>query len=71
MITTTPPNFDSKKWEKLLKINLCQGDKLEALKVIQNKYLPRDILDFKARIILGKTQFNDEIAHWTKKYSTH
>ena len=65
-----PPIFDSKKMDekKLIRIKLCQGDELEALKAIQNKFLPRKVLNFKARIILGKTQFNDQCAQWTKEY---
>ena len=63
-----PPNFDSKKWEKLIRIKLCQGDELEVLKVIKSKYVQWGVLDFKTRTILGKTQFNDQLAHWTKEY---
>ena len=38
--------------------------KKECLQRFQNKYLPRSLLDFKARLILGKTQFNNSMAHW-------
>ena len=34
-------------------------------------HLPRYILDFKAIIILGKTQFNSQLAHWTNEYTYH
>ena len=53
-----------------LKIKLCKGKEREILKSIQNTYLPRYILDFKARLILGKTQANSQLAHWTNEYTS-
>ena len=50
--------------EKLKTKNVCQGEIRNAYKGFQNKYLPRSLLDFKARLILGKTQFNNSLAHW-------
>ena len=65
-----PPNFESEKWEKILKVKFCKGKEKEILKSIQNTYLPRYILDFKARLILGKTQSNSQLVHWANKYTS-
>ena len=66
----TPPQFDSEKWEKILKIKFCKGKEKEILKSIQNTHIPRYILDFKARLILGKTQANSQLAFWTTEYTS-
>ena len=59
------PTYDTKSWCKKLKTSeICRGER-NANKAIQNKYLPRQLLDFKAPIILGKTQFNHSLAQWT------
>ena len=52
---------------KILKVRVCKGKEKEILKSIQNLYIPRHILDFKARLILGKTQSNSQLAHWTNE----
>ena len=39
-------------------------------KSIQNCHLPRYIAVFKASIILGKLQFNSQLAHWTNEYTS-
>ena len=69
-MTNMSPQFDSEKWEKILKVKLCKGNEFKVLKSIHNIHLPRYILDFKARIILGKTQFNSQLAHWTNEYTS-
>ena len=66
----SPPQFESEKWEKILKTKFCKGKEREILKSIQNTYLPRYILDFKARLILGKTQSNSQLAQWTNEYTS-
>ena len=55
---------------KLLKTKFCKGKEREILKSIQNTNLPRYILDFKARLILGKTKSNSQLAHWTNEYTS-
>ena len=65
-----PPSFDSEKWEKILKVKFCEGKGKETLKSIQNKHIPRYILDFKARLILGKTQSQSQLAYWTTEYTS-
>ena len=66
----TLPSFDSEKWEKILKVKFCDGKGKETLKSIQNPHIPRYILDFKARLILGKTQSNSQLAFWTPEYTS-
>ena len=51
--------------KKLHTSEICQGEVRNAYKSIQNKYLPRQLLDFKARLVLGKTQFNHSLSKWT------
>ena len=70
MTNMYPPNLTQKNVKKILKIKLCKGNEVEVLKSIQNIHLPRYILDFKARIILGKTQFNSQLEHWTNAYTS-
>ena len=59
------PTYDIEVWKIKLNTNeICQGEVVNAYKLLQNKYLPRQLLDFKARLILGKTQFNYSLSKW-------
>jgi hypothetical protein len=62
------PIYDTGKWSKKLNTSeICQGEIRNAYKSIQNKYLPRQVLDFKARLVFGKTQFDHSLAQWTQE----
>ena len=62
------PIYNIEVWRKKLNTDeICQGEVRNAYKLLQNKYLPRQLLDFKARIVMGKTQFNYTLSKWTKE----
>ena len=65
MTTTHPPKYNAKKWEQIPGVQICDGDVLEAYKSIQNKFLHKQILDYKAKLIFGKTWINCQLAHWS------
>ena len=51
-------------WEGKIKTKLCKGEVLNAYRGLQNIYFPKNLLDMKLRLLLGKTQFNDRLCHW-------
>ena len=54
----------SKRWNKRLSINTISESLIKhSLKLIYNKCIPHKYGDLKARITLGKTQFNNQLAH--------
>ena len=51
-------NYNKDKWIKLLKTNrICTSEILSGYRNMHTRYFPRQLLDFKTRLLLGKTQF--------------
>ena len=60
---------DNAKWETIFDTPICQSITVQALTNLNCKFLNNDILDMKARLLLGKTQFYSQISKWDKSVS--
>ena len=61
-------DYNLNKWiDKLGTDKLCTSEVLAGYRNMQAKNFPRQLLDFKARLLLGKTQFGKTIAKWSSQ----
>ena len=67
LLRTLPPITNcrlSERWNKRLKTNTLDDNLVKhGLKLIYNRWIPHKYGDLKARIILAKTQFNNQLSH--------
>ena len=61
---------DNAKWETIFDTPICQSITVQALTNLNCKFLNNEILDMKARLLLGKTQFYSQICKWDKGVSS-
>ena len=45
--------------------HICEKEIQAGYRNMQTKYFPKQLLDFKARLLLGKTQFGKALAKWS------
>ena len=51
-------NYNRNRWTKLLGTNhICENEIHAGYRNMQPRYFPKQLLDFKARLLLRKTQF--------------
>ena len=61
MVEKWQTRFDTKK--------ICQSEAQNCYRGFQTKAFPRNMLDFKARLILGKSQFGKSLSKWDQEVS--
>ena len=61
-------DFNINKWIKLLRTNrICESEIQAGYRNMQTRLFPRQLLDLKIRLLLGKTQFGKTLAKWSSQ----
>ena len=61
-------DFNREKWIKLLRTNrICESEIQAGYRNMQTRLFPRQLLDLKIRLLLGKTQFGKTLAKWSSQ----
>ena len=59
-------NYNKDRWISILKTNrICESEILAGYRNMQTRNFPRQLLDFKTRLLMGKTQFGKTLAKWS------
>ena len=65
--TPVKVNYNINRWKKKLRTNnICESESISGYRGIKTKIFPRQLLDFKARPLLGKTQFGKTLHQMDK-----
>ena len=59
-------NYNKDRWTNMLKTNIiCESEIIAGYRNMQTRYFPKQLLDFKTRLLMGKTQFGKTLAKWS------
>ena len=66
--TPVKVNYNIDRWKKKLRTNnICESEIISGYRGMQTKIFPREFLDFKARLLLGKTKFGKTLPNGPRK----